>query len=537
MVTQNDRKFPYFRRGYIRDNLLLASWRNALRQLINPQTGVLFTEDEITRATQPGTRFYIEADALDLVMQTQQQAGLTAAAQMRPLWANTAFLENVHIPLWLGSDGRLAATGGSGTVDAPATPGSIFPGSTTLGDPAAAKATDPNGAIYQVLTTVTTPSSGVAPLTMRAITTGTATNILKDTILGWSVNAPLGAEATAVVTSDPGFSGGFEIETDAEVAQRVEERIRHRPAAGNNAHFVAWVRQASIAVETAFVYATALHAGSTMVCFLEKRNASLQLGPNDRVDPSPGTIADVTGFVTPPASPVVPERAFVVVVSPVPQSSNVAIRVALDFAVTGGWFDSTPWPNPSDNTAYDEIIVSAVTGSPVSSFDVDTDADLPGGATALSGTEAPSLMVWNENISRWEKLEVDSVSKTGNIATITLTTPTDTVAIGSRISAYTDRLSVIAEACEAYFDTLGPGELIDLAADARGGRAWRYPRPAEAYPYRAGQPILNVLLDALGGASNDAELTLMSRTEPDLPAQVIDGPNQVVLGHLSIFPL
>lgn len=537
MVAQNDRKFPYFQRGYLRDNVFLAAWRNALRQLNNTSSGQPFTEDEIAQVTQPDTRFYIEADALDLTMQTQQQAGLTASQQMRPLWANTDFLRGVHMPIWLGDNAALAATGGSGTVDAPASVGSIFPGSATLGDPAAAVATDPNGARYQVMETVVTPSTGIAQLTMRGITTGTATNIALGTVLTWSVNAPLGAENEASVTSDPRFTGGFNDETDDELAKRIEERIRHRPASGNSAHFVAWSKQATVAVEVAFVYSTAFYAGSVMVCILEKRDTTSPGGPNARVNPSAGTIADVTGFIVSPNSPVTPERAFVVVVSPVPQSSNISIDLALDFAVAGGWEDANPWPSPPDNTIFPEVIVTSITGSPVTEFDVETDSDLPGGVASLTGNDVPIIMAWNDTISRWTRLDVTSVSKTGTTATIELSTPISWITTDTRISPYTDRLTVIAEACEAYFDTLGPGEIVDVDADPRGGRAWRYPRSAEAYPYRAGQPILNFLLEALGGISNDAELVVISRSEPDLPGQIIDGPNQVVLGQLSIYPI
>ena len=43
--------------------------------------------------------------------------------------------------------------------------------------------------------------------------------------------------------------------------------------------------------------------------------------------------------------------------------------------------------------------------------------------------------------------------------------------------------------------------------------------------------------DALGGtATAAAELSLISRNDPDLPASIPDGPNMVTFGHANIFP-
>lgn len=536
MPTQNERKFPVFRRGEIRDTVLLAQFRNALRGLTNPDTGQAFTEDEIAVATRPDSRFYIEADAIDLMTQLEQARGLFLVAQARPKWANSAFLDEVYIPLWLGASGRLAATGGSGAVNAPATPGSIFPGSTTLGDPSAAVATDPNGLRFQVLSTVTTPAGGVAALTMRGIDTGLTTNLVLGTVLTWSANQPLGAEPQAAVAEDPAFTGGFNVETDWEAADRVESRMRHRPAVGNSAHFEAWARQISNAVESAFVYPVALHAGSTLVAILQKRNTTALEGPTIRCNPAPGTMHDVTNYLVPPNSPVVPERVFVLVTSANSQPSSMSLRVAMPYAIAGGWFQSIPWPNPPTNTVYPQVLVTAVTSQ--TEFEVETDGDLPGGVASLVGEDAPQLMLWNVAVSRWERLDVAQVDKAGVTATVTLNNPPSfTIATGAALSPYTDRLEIIAQAAEVYFDGLGPGEVVDLATDPRGGRAWRYPPPSEGYPARAGQAILNDLLDALGGAAADAELIYASRNAPDLPTYISDGPNIVTLGQLSVFPL
>ena len=65
----------------------------------------------------------------------------------------------------------------------------------------------------------------------------------------------------------------------------------------------------------------------------------------------------------------------------------------------------------------------------------------------------------------------------------------------------------------------------------------RYPTPAQASPIRAGQAMLAPLIEALGGLATDAELTYISRNDPDLPGDISDGPNIVTLGNVNIHPL
>lgn len=533
-TTPSERRFVIFRRGQVRDDVILAHFRNALATMTNPDTGAAFTVDEINQATQAGSRFYIEADAVDVATQAMQARALWFVDQIRPKRSNTEMLEQFHGPLWLGENSRLPATGGSGPILAPATNGSSFPGSTTIGDPSAATATDVNGIVYQNLYT-TVASGGSAALTLQAVDTGANTNPIAGTVLTWSSNQPLGADPECSVTSN--FSGGFGVEIDSEYADRIEERMRYRAAAGNPAHCVAWARQASTAIETAFVYPCAFHAGSLLIAITQKRatNAATPEGPTIRTEPSAGTLVSATEFLVPPDSPVFPERAYVVVVAPDAQPSDLVLRLNMTKGANGGWYNFTPWPNPDSDSSYPAIDV--VTTPSSTSFTVTTDKDLPGGATSISGEDAPQLMAWFEEYSRFERLYVSEVSKSGTTATVTLTSAPTTraLAVGDRISPYTDRLTVIAHSLESYFDGLGPGEVI-ASTDPRFARAVRFPPATDAYPYRAGQALISVLIDTLGGTANDAELEEISRNDPDLPTEIIDGPKQVTLGAVNVYP-
>ncbi len=526
MTRPDERRFVLFPRGYVRDQVILAHMRNSLRVLVNPDTNAVFTEDEIARITQSGSRYYIQADAIDLYGQAVQARDSYFVDQMVPTRAASPFLLNVHGPLWI-PDGLLSATGASGTVGGLATPGVIWPGSTTLGDPAATVGVDPNGLSYQVLIGVTTDGSGNAPMTLKGIDGGDATNLAVGTIIKWK-NPPVGAQPQAATTS--AFSGGVDDETEADFAKRIEDRIHHRPASGNQAHFRAWALQSSNAVEQAYVYACALNAGSVVVSCTQKR-ASV-VGPLARI-PSFGTLSVLTGYLTPPASPVVPGSAFVLVVPPNSVPSDLGLRIALRRATPGGWADITPWPKAS--TAFPRAAITTLTTQ--TNFTITTDV-APTFLLPATGANAPQMMVWRKATSSFEKLNVLSVTNVGtNLYTIVLNAAISTanLATGDVISPYTDRAVAVAQAVQTYFDALGPGELIDLVNDTRKHRAFRYPKPSEGAPQKVGQGIVTTLLDVLGGAASDAELVQASVTTPALPALITSGPNLLTLGQLGCY--
>lgn len=537
-MSASEKQFVTFNRGQIRDDVILAKFRDCLRNHVNPTTGATFTEDEIARATQPGSRFWIEAEAVDILGQAHQSRAEWAANQQIPSRAARAFLDGYHGVKWLGEDSRLGATGAAGEVEATANVGAIFPGSTTPGDPTAAVATDPNGYQYQVTEDITIGSTGSEDVPMQAIDTGEHTNIPTGTILTWSANYPLSAAPSAPVL-DPGFDGGFPEETDQEYAERIEDRQRHRPASGNPAHFLAWAREANVGIEYAFVYPAALNLGTVMVCIVGKRSSGV-IGPDIRLLPGKTVMADATNYLVPPNSPVVPDEVLVVVVKPNPQPANISIRLDMKKGSSGGWYDTNPWPNPTVAQAQtdDEMVVHNVMTTTM--FQFHCVAGLPGDATILSGDDAPSLMAWDPETSSFEQLNVSQILKSGTLCTVILSTaPTNPIAVGTRISPYTEQYETLVAAVVSYFDELGPGELYDLDVRAPGDRGRRFPRPNEngKYPSRVGQSIAVRVIDAMGDLAPDASLSHCSQSEPDLPGDIIDGPNMLTLGALTLIPL
>ena len=522
-TAPDERFFVTYARGKIRDDVILASFRQALRDQPNPETGEAFTEDEVRLATSEGTPTWARADAIDLFGQSSQARALFLATQLDPRLANTNWLRNFHAPLWL-PDGPLPATGGSGPASAGAVVGTIFVGSTTVGDPAAHTARDPAGNLYQVLTTTVTGGSGVASLTLVGVSTGSGTNPESGTTLTW-VSPPTGADSTCSTTS--GFEGGFDDESDADLAARVVARMQNRPASGNNAQVEAWARAASNAVEAAFVYACALHAGTLVGCVTQKRGTAV--GPTARV-PSTETLLAVRAYMTPPGSPVVPQRWHSLWLPPQSDPTNLGLTLTMRRGSSGGWEDLAPWPYSSGSWPAPRInSVSSQTD-----FSIATDSgSLPSGMTV------PSLMVWHPATSEFEELDVLLVTDLGgDVFRVQLNSPPSfTVAPGDRVCPHTARKSLIAQAVSAYFDSLGPGELLDLATDLRGDRAWRYPPPEQEYPQEAGQLVVTYLQDALGAALTSADVAELTVPAPVPPAAPTDGPLMLTLNQLGVYPV
>jgi hypothetical protein len=508
--------------------LQLAFLRNGLREIPDPDTGLDFTEDTLRLATQPGSRFFVEADAIDLALMGGAMRAEFFAQQVRIDRAGTSWLRGYHFPLW--GEQYLPGSGGVGTVLATGTPGTTWLGSTTVPDAAATYGRDPAGNRFQVLVDATADADGEALVTLGGIDTGDETNLAVGTVIRWA-NPPGGSDPEATVDSND-FAGGNPPESDADASDRLSSRVRHKPAAGNAAQFRAWAREASVSVEDAFVYPTALQAGSVVVVPTKKRGSTA--GPSARM-PDFGVLSVVSEYLVPPASPVVPPQADVRVMAPTTEASDLVLALNLLKGSTVGWADPEPFPQTQGASP---VRVTTVTTQLNWRITCGAAGELPGGATGpLAGV---SLMIWDVPTSRFIELDVATVEDLGaGVYRVILNTPPagHTVALDDYVSPLTERREAIAEAVEAYFDSLGPGELIDLDNDPRGATAFRRPATSEEYPSRAGQSVITFIADALGSALADSTLDTISVTAPDVPADPLDGPEMLILGKLGLLPL
>lgn len=517
-------------RGEEREKML-AQYRGGLRLLRDPATGEPYSEEDIARATQEGGRDFAEVDALDLALLPVHGKASVLADQFVPSRSTTGVLRGLHSPLH--EMPPLPASGATVKAEATADVGAIFVGSTTIPDPTAAFATTASTLTYQVLFTVTTPANGIAgsdpdhPLLLVCLDTGERTNIPAGSKLTWAGNQPLSAVPSFLTTEDG--SGGLDDETDAELGARIDANIAHKPESGNNAHFRAWARESTTAVEDGFVYAEFKYAGSTLVVITQKRGRQSETapkGPLARI-PSAGTLAISRAYMTPPASPVVPDRSLVLVLPPVAQSVNMVLALALPRGRGLGFRDVKPWPNYDSGPA----VIGAVTNQ--------THFRIASGVVIPSTTIAPKIMVWARTRSRWEELRVATVTAAGAgfWDVVLAATPSHTLAVNDFISPAIKGAQQLAQGVERYFDGLGPGQVVDLETDMRAPRIARFPDTVETKPDRAGSSIISVLQNALSGTITSGEVLEQSATTPTIPGDVATGPSMLVAGNFAVYPL
>lgn len=528
LQTPVDREFAVLARGYIRDRVVLANFREGLRAATNPETGLPFTEDEIQRATQPKTRWYNEAQAIDDYGQSEQRRALYLADQLRIERASTKWLVEFHGAMW--DQQLLDPTGGSGKVTVTGMPGILVVGSTTPGDPTAHKARDAAGNQYQVLIGGAISGAGSVQVSMFALGTGSATNVPAGTVLIWIFRDP-NMTALAAVAAD--FTGGTDRETDAEFAARLFARIRHAQGAGNDSQTRGWTRKASNAIEDAFVYPCAFHAGSVLIAITQKRGAAT--GPLARL-PSPGTLAAAIAYMTPPGSAVYPTPPYVLVTSVQSQPTNLVVQMAMAKGSTAGWRDVLPFPSYSATTPHITIVFSQTVIQIQCLGDPTLPAQLPG--ATLTGASCPSVMVWNAAASRFETLHVSLIQDIGSsLYNLVLSSPPSFMLAPNQIVAPDVPLRLqIATAIESYMDELGPRELFDLSIDPRGARCVRFPATSEESPFRVGSLVATSIIEALGGTSVDAQATF-DKTQPDYPTDLTQGPNMLTLGTVGLYPI
>lgn len=527
MTAPSEREWPIYRRSELRESQL-RDLREGLRLRLDPATRQPFTEDTLQRVTAKGGRFFREADAIDLVLLGVQRRAEWLAQQLHIDRAGTAFLDSYHGKLW---GARLGAFGGSGTVAARGLEGTNWQGSTTVPDGFAKVGLDPKGNRFQVLVTGTADVDGDATLSLVGIDGGDETNIDAGTVITWETPPP-GAEPTAVVTGER-FRGGRDAETDASYSKRLFDRVRHKPASGNWSHVRTYARDASVSVEDAFVYPCAFHAGSELVVVVQKRAAG-DTAPNGRV-PSLSVLTAVRSAVVPPASPFVPGRVHTVVVPPQTEPSHLVMQLAQPLGSNAGWRDLSPFPAVNAGTG--ACAITTLTSQ--TDFRITTAAggELPNGMSPASDVH---VMVWNAAASAFVSLDVQTVTDLGaDVYRIQLlAAPTGyTLALGDWVSPDMARRDELAAAIVTYFDTLGPGEVINLASDERSVRAFRNPVPSEEYPQRAGQGVINVVTEALGAPVSDATLVSVSLTTPTVPVDPVLGPNLIVAGKAAVYPL
>jgi hypothetical protein len=537
MTAPAVREFEIFERGQIRD-LILDYFRSGLRRRVNPETNQLFTDDEIARATCPGTRWYVEAQAIDDYSQAEQRRALYINDQLRINRATTQWLEEFHARQW-DPDGRLKASPGSGLVTVSGNDGIRVVASATIPDLTAYWGTTASGVRVQVFAAdeaIGATVSGQTTVTMVAMDPGSNTNLAIGEVITWAQRDP-GMSPMATVASN--FTGGFDVETDADWASRMEGNQRHKAGSGNDAQQRAWGRAASNAIEDCFIYPCAFGDGSFEACVVAKRTSG-DRSPTARTNAPIPVLRAAIAQLTPPGSPVEPTPPNVVVVTPWIRRASFGIRLSLLAGSDSGWRDSRPFPNRSSTVSVAIPYIVTAAGSVARIYAQDDDT-LPGGLTTLTGADnCPHMMGWVETESRWMEFPpVHDIARVSAgeydvtfMAAIASTAPW--LVPGVYVSPYTALHQSIADSIIEYMDERGPGEILD-EDDYRYSRSSRFPALREEKPYRVGSEVATRVLESLVGAASDADAPHITTAITATPALL--APQMHVLGRVGIYPL
>lgn len=513
--------FRVFRAGELRD-FMLSYFASGLRRRVNPETGVLFTEDEIAAVVAKGSRWWIEADAIDHIMQGEQYRALYLADQLQVDRACTAWLEHYHGPMWT-PEGRLKATRADGKVLVTGNDGTRILGSTNVPDTTVYWCRDELGHRFQACGVSRIPPTGSITIALKAMDPGEAGNIPDKTKLTWANRAP-GMSPQATVVGN--FTGGTNKETDAEWVARIMAIMRGRPAGGNPAQIRMWARGKSNAVEDAFVYPCMQKANSFIVAVTGKRAGGV--GPLAR-KASSEVIQTVKRYLVPPGSPVIPQWVYGVVTGWQPDPVNLSIRLTMPKASKSGWKERVPWPTYGDTSVFP--VVREIAGA--SSFTVYSPED-----SAVPSITPSTLLVWSVATSSFAQLSVSSIRTTEepHVFKVELTTTVpDTVVLGAVVSPACANYEAITSAVQNYFDERGPGEL--WAVNPEVDRCIRQPFVDDERPCRVGSEVGMRVIEALGGTSSNATVQYISKTMPSYPTNIIDGPFMLTLGKLGVYPL
>lgn len=388
---------------------------------------------------------------------------------------------------------RLPAAGGSGFVQIK---GSVGGGIIFAGDEIKDSRTSFR---FQCTATALYTDGSFVPIT--GVDVGPLTNLSAGTVLQWTSPRPgIGANATIIQQADgTGLSGGRNQETDAEAQQRLIARRQKPPASGNSAEYeeAATVTPAQI-VQRAFAWPCIKGSGSIGI------SITLRPGtPGANRIPNPTQLGLVQDWLIgqfPAADSIL-------------MISLLAVPVDLYFNVLWnqsavGWADPSPWPSyiPGDTVKVDGAVAPTTT-----TFRLTT------GTSTQTPKAGQSLAFYDQLQGVFRRKRILSVSvvsaglswdiivdTTNNSSDITYTP-----LVGQSVGPWSDSLAGLVPPIATFFDSVGPGEMIDPLPDP-GLRKRRDPPSPATYAHT----ITNRLIAPLFDVSTIGDIELLSPTVP-----------------------
>jgi uncharacterized phage protein gp47/JayE len=396
-----------------------------------------------------------------------------------------------------GANGYVATTGGVGTIQE----------FDELENPQTKKK-------YEAAETRTVDAG--SHIRVRAKSKGPETDVAAGAVLRWTSPRPgVGQNATVVEqTGGRGLSGGAEAQNDARYLDSIRERSQNPIGGDNDAEVVAVIRKTpDVPVEQVFTYPAAEGSGTNAFTFTV-------LAPSLGASRLP-TDAQVTAALEWLESQMPGDHNQFPMVP-----TSVALVLAFEVSwATGGWAQSTPWPE-----AYSDNVAVASATSPTS-FVLSGSGDSP--------VVGQVVAFWDRTTRKFQRKQFATVTGFASPWTVTCTVEnaasdtTYTPAVGQRPSPWSDKLAAVPKPVLEYMAKIGPGEMFatNEIPNEEGRRRIREPRAPKAWPFA----ITNKVTTDLAGIPEVGDATALAgvgtTVSPGYP------PRMLELSDLALYAL
>lgn len=177
-------------------------------------------------STSKASEARLRAEVIASVLEGQSYYYDWTLAQRFPDTASSSYLDKHAVIYGLT---RRAATTSEGTVTVTGTPGTVFAAGLAFADAA--------GLTGETTAGGTIPGGGSIDVDAVSIDTGIAVNWASGEILTFA-SPPAGIDSTCTASAD--FTGGADEESDAQLLERLLERIQYPPAGGTESDWHQW---------------------------------------------------------------------------------------------------------------------------------------------------------------------------------------------------------------------------------------------------------------------------------------------------------
>jgi uncharacterized phage protein gp47/JayE len=304
---------------------------------------------------------------------------------------------------------------------------------------------------------------------------GAQTNIPAGRLLTWTSQRPgIASTATVVLQSDgSGLSGGRDLETDTDVAERIRAARANPAVAGNDADYQqAALRVPNVGLQAPFTFPCIAGPGTIGFAFTLRPAA-----PGGSRIPNATQRALVRSFLV----GQFPKDDGLIDIALAAQATAVRLRVRWA-AGARGWADASPWPAYDAANFVYVVYAGSATAFRLASADP-AHADVQAGQTigfynaaigafvrkriaSVTASTSGGLRLW------------DVVCDSSNNASDLTYVP----ASGERPSPWSDSLDAVVPPIVAAFDQTGPGELFAEPYLDAGARQKRSPPNPETWP-------------------------------------------------------